>query len=202
MDRPADRYTFPVALFDQHLALLQYRLESLDVQFGSDKAKLLFFNELDFYGDADEFIDVAIENYSKEKERAEASMPFLQAIFGNDLMLEYEVAIIGRSEKQSAKEKASTSKIDGAYVTTIKTDKDKPKITRVIFEWKKSVREGDPLSQMTKGYSEEVYGFKVCVSSAWRLLCIPKIHLAVTGQELLRIDVFSKDLRRTQRTHA
>ena len=202
MDRPAGCYTFPVALFDQHLALLQHRLESLDVQFGSDKAELLFFNELDFYRDADEFIDVAIGDYPKEKERAKALKPFLQAIFGDDLMLEYEVARVGRSEKQSVKEKASAAKFDGAYVTTIKTDKDKAKITRVIFQWKKGVREGDPLSQLTKAYSEEVYGFKVCVSFAWRPLCVPKINLVVAGQELLRVDVFSKDLRHCQRTHA
>ena len=171
MDRPANRYTFPVALFDQHLALLQHRLESLDVVFGSDEAKLLFLRELEFYSAADEFITVAIGDYLEEKERAKASKPFLQAIFGNDLELEYEVARIGRSEKQSVKEKASTAKFDGAYVTTIQTDKDKPRITRVIFEWKTGVREGDPLSQMTKDYSEEVYGFKVCISDAWLLLC-------------------------------
>ncbi len=68
MDHPADCYTFPVTLFDQHLALLQHRLESLDVLFGSDKQKLLFFNKDDYYCDADKFIDVAIGDYSKESE--------------------------------------------------------------------------------------------------------------------------------------
>jgi len=201
MDRPANRYTFPVALFDQHLALLQHRLESLDVVFGSDEAELLFLPELEFYSDADYFITVAIRDYSTEKERAKASKPFLRAIFGNDLELEYEVARIGRSEKQSVKEKASTAKFGGTYVTTIQTDKDKPKITRVIFEWETSLDEGDPLSQMTKGYSEEVYGFKVCISFAWLLLCISQVNLVVTGQELLRVDVFPEDLRCSQQTH-
>jgi hypothetical protein len=182
--------------------LLQLRLESLGILFGSDKAKQLFPNELDFYHAADEFIDVAIKDYPTEKARLEASKPFLLAIFGDGLKLEHEVARIGRSEKQSVKGNASTTKFDGAYVTTIETDKDKPKITRVIFEWKNRVGEGDPLPQMTKGYSEEVYGFKACISFAWLLVSISEVNLAIIGQELLRVDVFSEDLRRSQRTYA
>jgi len=90
-------------------------------------------------------------------------MLFLQKILGDELILEYVVARIGKSEKQSVKDKASTTKFDGAYVTMIETDRDKPRITRVVFKWKKSIDKGDPLSQLTKCYSEEVYGFKVCV---------------------------------------
>ncbi len=89
-------------------------------------------------------------------------MLFLQKILGDELILEYMVARIGKSEKQSIKDKASTTKFDSTYVTTIETDRDKPRITRVVFKWKwkKSIGKGDPLSQLTKCYSE-VYGFKV-----------------------------------------
>ncbi len=200
MDHPANRYTFPVALFDQHLALLQHRLESLDVVFESDQANLLFPQELKFHSAAHEFIAVATVDYLTEKEQMKALFPVLREIFENDPVLQYEVPRIGRREKQSVKENASITKFNAAYLTTIQTDE--AKITRVIFELKTNVGEGDLLSQMTKGYSEEVYGFKVCISFAWLLLCISQVNLAVTGQELLRVDVFPEDLRCYRKTHS
>jgi hypothetical protein len=197
MDRPANRYTFPVALFDQNLALLQYRLENLGVVFGSDKARLLFPDELTFRAAADQFISVAIKDYPSKDARMEASKRFLEAIFGENLELEYPLA---RNKPLSGRGNTSTTTLDGAYVTMIK-DNGFPKITRVILGVKSSAYQGDALSQMTKGFAEEVYGFKACVLFA---LCIWKVNVyfAGTGQELFRIDIFPEDFGRSQWTQA
>jgi hypothetical protein len=159
MDRPANRYALPVALFDQNLALLQYRLENLGVVFGSDKGRQLFPDELTFRAAADQFITVAIGDYRSKDARMEASRRFLEAIFGENLELEYPLA---RNKPLSGRGNTSTTTLDGAYVTMIK-DNGFPKITRVILGVKSSAYQGDALSQMTKGFAEEVYGFKVWV---------------------------------------
>jgi hypothetical protein len=81
MDRPAGQYTFPVAPFDNNLALLQCRLENLDVVSRSNKFQYLFPNELDFYNGADDFILAAIIEHTSEEERMDASRPFFEAFF-------------------------------------------------------------------------------------------------------------------------
>ncbi|KAF8169364.1 hypothetical protein BJ912DRAFT_181681 [Pholiota molesta] len=93
MGRPAGQYTYPVAPFDNNLALLRYRLEKLHVVSGSNKFQYLFPNELDFYNGADNFILAAIIEHTSEEERMDAPRPFFEAIFfGKDLKLEYKVA--------------------------------------------------------------------------------------------------------------
>ncbi|KAF8193340.1 hypothetical protein BJ912DRAFT_960767 [Pholiota molesta] len=178
MDRPANRYTFPVALFDQNLALLQYRLENLGVVFGSDKARQLFPDELTFRAAADQFISVAIEDYPSKDARMEASRPFLETIFGDSLELEYPLAT---NKTLSVQGNMSTTTLDGAYVTMIKAI-GFPKITRVILGVKSSAYEGDALSQMTKGFAEEVYGFKD--KNYFDSTYFPKILVALNGHKL------------------
>jgi hypothetical protein len=81
MDRPAGQYTYPVAPFDNNLALLQCRLENLDVVSRSNKFQYIFPNELDFYKGADDFILAAIIEHTSEEERMDASRPFFETIF-------------------------------------------------------------------------------------------------------------------------
>jgi hypothetical protein len=149
-DGPADRYTFPVALFDKNLALLQYRLENLNVVSRSNKSAYLFPNELDFYEVADGFILTAIAEHANDEKRVDASRPFLEAIFGKDLELEYKVA---RSETVSVGASASATTFDGAYVTKIEADARS--ISTTIIDLKTEVH-GDPLRQLAKRYTEEV----------------------------------------------
>ncbi|KAF9481272.1 hypothetical protein BDN70DRAFT_919967 [Pholiota conissans] len=172
MDRPANRYTFPVALFDKNLALLQHRFENLDAVFNSDKSKHLFPNELIFYDVADKFILAAIKEHTTEEERMNASRPFLVAI-------KYKVARIGRSESLSASEVGSSTKLDGAYVAIIGADGSLA--TTTIVEVKTTVC-GDPLSQITKGYAEEVYGFKT--KDYFNSTYFPKVFIALNGHKL------------------
>ncbi|KAF9476650.1 hypothetical protein BDN70DRAFT_838936 [Pholiota conissans] len=179
MDRPADRYTFPVALFDKNLAILQHRLEHLDVEYESDNSQHLFPDEQEFYKVADKFILAAIKEYQIETERMDASEHFLAAVFDKPPERQYKVARVGRSETLSVNEKASTTKFDGAYATQIKADDSL--ITTTAIEVKTTVM-GDPIAQLTKGYAEEVYGFKD--KNYFDSTPFPKIFIALNGHKL------------------
>ena len=85
---------------------------------------------------------------------------------GPDLQTEYQVARKGKSENQGENEAASYTYFDGAYVSTIKNDAERKKISRVQIEAKNSIGQGDADSQMTKEFAEEAYGFKVRIPPA------------------------------------
>ncbi|KAF9472017.1 hypothetical protein BDN70DRAFT_514760 [Pholiota conissans] len=155
MERRSNRYTFPVAFFDKSLALFQYRLENLDAAFVSEKAGRLFPNELDFYRKADKFISAASTGYSSVKNRFIYSSFFFEEIVGYDPDSEYKDPS-DDAESGSVNGSASTF-YGGAYTTTIKNDRDHPKITRIVFGVN---NQEDILPQMTKMFAEEVYGLK------------------------------------------
>ncbi|KAF8196946.1 hypothetical protein BJ912DRAFT_1079970 [Pholiota molesta] len=175
-DGPADRYTFPVALFDKNLALLQYRLENLNVVSKSNKSAYLFPNEVDFYEVADGFILAAIAEHASDEKRVDASRPFLEAIFGKDFELEYKVA---RSETVSVDESASDTTFDGAYVTKIEADARS--ISTTVIDVNTEVH-GDPLMRLAKRYAEEVYAFKN--KPYFDCTYFPKLFLALNGHKL------------------
>ena len=121
---------------------------------------LLFPDEGEFHKEANDFIDKAIARYWSEDERMEAWTPFLERCFGSTLEEQYEVEQVCRSDEQNITE-ASTTRFEGAFVTSIESDRG-TEITRGIIEFQKHM--GDALTQLTKDYAEGVYLFKVRIA--------------------------------------
>ena len=168
MGRPKGRYTFPVASFDTHLALLQHKLNRLDVPFGGDEANQLFPKEEDYFNVAHQFITNAIARHPLKDDRMEVSRPFLEKCFGGTLETEYdyEDAWMGRNESEGHGIEGNATIAEfygyGAFTTEVKQDPASPKpwITRCIVEANTVEGNSDLLIKLTEDYAKEAFLFK------------------------------------------
>ena len=156
MGRPKNRYGFPVALYNKHLATLQWKLSRLD-DHSEDSNKL--FSDAEMYKEeARKFYEAAVEEYEEEGYRTGASISFLQKCLGENCEREYQIPRTARSDTMSETTSETSAKVDVCFLTVLGT----VDITRVIIKVKKYDGEGDPVAQAVKDFAESVYRKKVC----------------------------------------
>ena len=76
--RPEGQFGFPVAIYNPHLAKLQYRLSKLDCKL--DEAKKLFPKEDAFWLTSANFLQAQIKDYTSETHRWLAAKPYFQEL--------------------------------------------------------------------------------------------------------------------------
>ena len=175
MGRPIDHYGFPVALYNKHLATLQYKLNRLD-DYSKESAE--HFEDFKKYKkEARKFFEAAVKEHDKEESRTNASISFLKTCLGENCKTEYQIPRTARSDSwseiSSNPPSETSAKVDVYFLTVL----DTVDIPRVIVEVKKYDGEGDPVAQSVKDFAESVYGKKVRYVCYLALLNLLKLTL-------------------------
>ena len=153
MGRPTNHYGFPVALYNKHLATLQYKLSRLKAH--SEDSGSLFGDTRKYKEEGRRFFRAAVSEHDKGS-RMDACIGFLKKCLGENRKTEYEVLRRGRSDSLSEKS-SETHIMDDVYFLAVLGAVG---ITKVIVEVMKD-DVGDPIAQAVKDFAESVYGKKV-----------------------------------------
>jgi hypothetical protein len=154
--RPAGQFAFPVALYNQHLAKLQYKLSSLDVI--PENSNELFKNTSTYLEVSRQFLEAAIDDHATEDSRWTASKSYFETLFGSDLIEKFHIPGTGQ---------ASNAKADTCVVTMFnykdsKGENYEIQIPRFFFEFKKEKSLSNPIAQCAKVNAESIYRLRVC----------------------------------------